>query len=196
LSANPARGRRTVTRDELKEKWSGFAAVASPTERLANAPRGGLDLSWLVPFIKPYRGKLVLATLLALAAAGVQMLFPVFSQVIIDRVLPQHDQSLLLVIAAAMVGLIALAVAITITQRWILARMAALLDADTVEFISDRLLRLPMRYFESRRTGDIQRRLAGLQQVRSVPIQSGIAGLTAATQFVVALVIMFTYSLC
>jgi ATP-binding cassette subfamily B protein len=118
----------------------------------------------------------------------------VLSQVIIDRVLPRQDDSLLWVIAAVMVGLMALAVAITLTQRWILARTAAFLDADTVEFISDRILRLPMRYFESRRTGDIQRRLAGLQQVRSVLIQSGIAGLTAGTQFVVAIVIMFIYS--
>ncbi len=38
--ADPGRGLRTVTRAELEEKWSGYAALAAPTERLAQAPRG------------------------------------------------------------------------------------------------------------------------------------------------------------
>ncbi|MFZ0043589.1 MAG: cyclic nucleotide-binding domain-containing protein, partial [Solirubrobacteraceae bacterium] len=45
--ADPGRGLRTVSRAELAEKWSGYAALAQPTERLADAPRGGLNLRWL-----------------------------------------------------------------------------------------------------------------------------------------------------
>ena len=43
-------------------------------------------------------------------------------------------------------------------QRYLLARVAATIDGETLDYITERLLRLPMRYFETRRTGDIERR--------------------------------------
>ena len=192
--ADPGRGLRTVSRAELEEKWSGYAALAAPTERLASAPRGGLDLRWLWPFVAPHRRRLIVATVFALIAAGLEMAIPVFSQQIIDKVLPQHDRSLLYLLAALMIGVIVLAVAVTIVQRLVLARTASQLDVDTLDFLSARLLRLPMRYFEARRTGDIERRISGMRQVRAVLIQNGVAALTAATQLIVSLVIMFIYS--
>ncbi len=192
--ADPGRGLRTVSRAELEEKWSGYAALAAPTERLAQAPRGGLDLRWLWPFVAPHRRRLVVATVFALMAAGLEMTLPVFSQLIIDDVLPHERRTLLYILAAAMVGVVALAVGITIVQRFILARTASQLDVDTLDFLSARLLRLPMRYFEARRTGDIERRINGMRQVRAVLIQNGVAALTAVTQLAVSLVIMFLYS--
>jgi ABC-type bacteriocin/lantibiotic exporter with double-glycine peptidase domain len=51
-----------------------------------------------------------------------------------------------------------------------------------------------MSYFETRRTGDIDRRLDGVRQIRRLVVQGGLAGLTAATQFVVAVAIMIVYS--
>jgi ABC-type bacteriocin/lantibiotic exporter with double-glycine peptidase domain/CRP-like cAMP-binding protein len=192
--ADPARGLRKFRREEVEQRWSGYAALCQSTERLAEAPRGGLDLRWLWPFLRPHRRALALALALALAAAGLQMVFPVFSQVIIDRVVGHHHESLLYVLTAAMVGLLAIAVGITIVQRYLVARVASRLDADTLDFISARLLVLPMSYFEARRTGDIERRLSGMQQVRAVLIQNGVAAATAVTQVLVAVVIMFLYS--
>ena len=40
------------------------------------------------------------------------------------------------------------------------------IDAATLDFLTRRLLALPMTYFTTRRTGDIQRRLEGIRQVR------------------------------
>ena len=192
--ADPGRGLRTVSRAELEEKWSGYAALAAPTERLAQAPRGGLDLRWLWPFVAPHRRRLIVAVVLALIAAALEMTLPVFSQVIIDQVIPHDRRTLLYVLAGLMVLVVVLAVGITIAQRLVLARTASQLDVDTLDFLSARLLRLPMRYFEARRTGDIERRISGMRQVRAVLIQQGVASLTAVTQLVVALVIMFPYS--
>ena len=158
------------------------------------APRGGLDLRWLGPFVRPYRRVLAIAVLLSLVAAGFEMALPVFSQVIVDHVIGHHDQGLLFVLMAAMLGALVVAVGVTVLQRFLLARVASHLDSETLDFISAKLLRLPMRYFETRRTGDIQRRISGMRQVRAVLVQNGLVALTAATQLVVALVIMFSYS--
>jgi ATP-binding cassette subfamily B protein len=55
------------------------------------------------------------------------------------------------------------------------------------------MLALPMSYFNSRRTGDIQRRLAGMRQVRTFLVQDGVEGLTAAATLLAALSLMVIY---
>ncbi|MFZ0043942.1 MAG: peptidase domain-containing ABC transporter, partial [Solirubrobacteraceae bacterium] len=137
---------------------------------------------------------LTIGLVLALISAGLEMVLPVFSQTIIDHVIPDHNETLLFVLLGGMIGVLAVAVGVLLVQRWVVARVAASLDADTLDFMTMRLLSLPMRYFETRRTGDIERRLSGLQQIRAVLIGNGIAAATAAAQLLVAVVIMAFYS--
>jgi ABC-type bacteriocin/lantibiotic exporter with double-glycine peptidase domain len=47
--------------------------------------------------------------------------------------------------------------------------------------LTERLLALPMSYFHTRRTGDIQRRLGGAQQIRAFAVQDGTVALIATT---------------
>jgi CRP-like cAMP-binding protein/predicted double-glycine peptidase len=101
---DPARGPRAVSREQVAEKWSGYTALAAPTEALAAAPRGGLDLRWLGPFVRPYRRVLVIALVLSLIAAGFEMALPVFGQVIVDDVIGPRNEGLLYVLMAAMLG--------------------------------------------------------------------------------------------
>ena len=68
------------------------------------------------------------------------------------------------------------------------------IDSGTLDYLTRRMLALPMTYFNARRTGDIQRRLAGVRQVREFLVQQGVGGLTSLTQLAAALVLMFVYS--
>jgi ATP-binding cassette subfamily B protein len=67
------------------------------------------------------------------------------------------------------------------------------LDRRTLDFLTAKLLALPMRYFHSRRTGDIQRRLAGMREVRSSMVVQGVNGLASVTTLGVALGLMVYY---
>jgi ABC-type bacteriocin/lantibiotic exporter with double-glycine peptidase domain len=88
-----------------------------------------------------------------------------------------------------MIGALLMAVGVTVVQRLLLARVASNIDGETFDFVSANLLRLPMRYFETPRTGDTQRRISGIRQVRAVLVQNGLVAPTAAAQLIVALVL-------
>ena len=192
--ADPARRLRRVGRPDLEAEWSGYAALPSPTPRLAEAPLGRASARWLMEFVRPYRGRLLVGVGLALAAAGLEMLFPVLTQQVFDNVLVNDDYSLLNVLTIGMLGVLALSLLVTMVQRRMLARIAAGIDVSTLDYITSRLLALPMSYFETRRTGDIERRLDGVRDIREMLVQGGLVALTAATQLLAALVIMFIYS--
>ncbi|HEY7676695.1 MAG TPA: peptidase domain-containing ABC transporter [Candidatus Methylomirabilis sp.] len=192
--ADPAIGLRRLPRAEFEAKWTGYAALFDYTEAFARAPEGRPSLAWLLEFFRPYAGVLGKAVGLAALVSAFQMVLPVFTQVIVDKVLVEQDVGLLRVLMLAMLAVLGLMVASMVVQRYLLSFVAVRVDAATLDFLTRRLLTLPMTYFSARRTGDIQRRLAGTRQVREFLVQHGVAGLTAAVQLVAALVLMFVYS--
>ena len=192
--ADPARRLRRVSRSELAEQWSGYVALPTATPRLAEAPLGRASAGWLAEFVRPYRNRLLAGTALALGAAGLEMLFPVLTQQVFDHVLVHRNYSLLNILTIAMLGVLALSLAVTMFQRRLLARIAVGIDVATLDYITGRLFALPMSYFETRRTGDIERRLDGVRELREMLVQGGIVALTSAAQLIAALVIMFVYS--
>jgi ATP-binding cassette subfamily B protein len=192
--ADPATGLRRMKRDEFEAKWSGYAALLAPTPDLQNAPVQRSRSRWIWEFVRPHRSALVRATLLALVAAGLSMLIPVFSQLIVDHVIVQQDVGYLNAVVLGMVGVLVLLTGATIGQRYLLSRTAVTIDGNALDFIMGKLLGLPMSYFYSRRTGDISRRLTGFRQAREFLVQEGVEALTAATQLVVAIVLMFVYN--
>jgi ATP-binding cassette subfamily B protein len=192
--ADPAIGVRWIDRPEFLEKWSGYAALLKPTPALEDAPEVRASFGWLRDIFRPHRGTFVRALLLALLAAALQFVIPVFSQVIVDSVIAKNDTSLLTIVVLAMAVVILLMIVTQIVQRYILSRAAVKMDGSSLDFITSKLLALPMSYFNARRTGDIERRLAGLRQVRQLLVQNGIQALTAVAQIAVAMVLMFVYS--
>ncbi len=192
--ADPGLGLRRLPREEFEAKWSGYAALFDYAEAFADAPEGRPSAAWLWRFVRPYSDLLVKALALAFLVSVLQMVLPVFTQVIVDRVLVEQDVGLLRVLIVAMVAVLGLMIVALVIQRYLLSWVAVRVDAVSLDFLTRRLLSLPMSYFSTRRTGDIQRRLAGTRQVREFVVQQGVSGLTAAVQLMAAITVMFLYS--
>ena len=191
--ADPALGIRRIKRSEFEERWSGYAALFEPTPAFDETPveKG---FQWLWGFFRPWRRSLGAASLLALGVSALQMVLPLFIQVVVDRVLPARDFDLLRVLLLSIAAVALVMLFGGLAQRYILSRLTVKVDASTFDHIAQRMLALPMTYFYARRTGDIQRRMAGMQQIRQLVVQNGVVALTAVTQLVTALVLMFIVS--
>ena len=191
---DPARGPRRIPRSEWDASWSGFCCLVAPTPALAEMPEGASPWRWLLPFFRPHRRPFISALALGLGAAALQMLIPVAAGSIVDGAIAEGDRQRLHLLALGMLGVLLAAVTANLVQRWLLARVAVRFDAATLDHVTDRLLALPASYFASRRTGDIERRVGGMRQVRIYLVQEGVVGLTAAAQVLVAVVIMMLFS--
>ena len=192
--ADPARGLRRIPREEFLERWSGYTSVVGYTERLAEAPEARTSLAWVKPFLRPHRRLVLFAVGLSIAAAVLELVLPILTQVVVDRVLPSGNLDLLWIVMAAIVAVLLAITAATFAQSYLLSKVAVRFDVATLDFLTGRLLDLPMSYFSTRRTGDIERRLLGARQVRAFFIQSGVQALTSATQLLASLGLMFFYS--
>lgn len=191
---DPSSGRRRVSREEFGQKWSGYAALFDYTEAFAAQPEAERDWAWLARFLRPHTGLLVRSLGLAALVAALQLALPVFSQVIVDRVLVESDRALLTVVVIGMFAVLGLSLGASLVQRYLLSWVAVRFDTAALDYLTRTLLALPMKYFAARRTGDILRRLAGMSQVRDFLVGQAVGGLSAAVQLVVAVALMFLYS--
>jgi ABC-type bacteriocin/lantibiotic exporter with double-glycine peptidase domain len=192
--ADPARGPRTIPMAEVEQKWSGYVATARPTPRLAQAPREKLQVAWLLPFLAPQRTRIVIAIVMALVAAGAAMVPPILSKDVIDAIQAHQGAGRVNELIGIMFGFLLVSLVASLVQRRVLARASVELDSASLDFVTGRLLGLPLAYFESRRTGDIERRLNGLRELRQILVQNVPGALAGAVQLVVTLIIMFAYS--
>lgn len=194
LVADPAIGLRRLPRSEFEERWTGYTALFDYTEAFAAAPESKASFSWLFRILRPYADLLGQAVGLAVMVSALEMCFPIFTQVIVDRVLVDKNIDLLRVLGIGMVTMLVLTVVATIVQRYLLSFVAVRFDAAANDVLMQRLLALPLPYFGARRTGDIQRRIGGLRQVRQLLVQHGALAITSFAQLAAALGLMLVYS--
>src|SRR6266851_4838846 len=192
--ADPALGHRRIPRHEFEQKWSGYAALFDYTIAFEQAPESKATLSWLLPFFAKFRRTLVQVVLLSVAVSILSLLFPVFTEMVVDKVIVERDLGLLSTILVGMGAALFFVQASSLAQEYLLSFAAVRLDTAILDFLSRQLLALPMTYFSSRRTGDIQRRLDGARQVRQFAVGSGIGALLALVQLTGALCLMLIYS--
>ncbi|MFN8156804.1 MAG: peptidase domain-containing ABC transporter [Candidatus Nanopelagicales bacterium] len=191
--ADPARGLLRMTREEFLDGWSGYAAVLTPTPALQEVPEDRVDARWLAPLVRPHRRALVIAVVLALVAAVLELVVPVLARYVVDDAVTPGDTSVLrAVVPAAVVAVLALVAASTV-ERLLLARVAVDLDISTLDFVTGRLLDLPATYFAARRSGDIEKRLGGASQIRAFLVDSGVQVLTAGATVLASVVLMLVY---
>lgn len=192
--ADPAIGVVTMSREELLRHWDGYAARVAPTGDAVEVPNGAPNLRWLRPFLLAHRRALVLALILALAAAAGEVALPLLVQLIVNDVVSHKATSAIDLIGLGILGLAVVGTAASLFQRLVLVGATARFDSDTLDFITERLLGLPMSYFASRRIGDIERRLTGAREIRRVVVQQGIQAVSAGAQVLVGVAIMFALS--
>ena len=192
--SDPGSGVRRLSRAQLAERFTGYAALFDYTSALELTPEQRLGLSWALPFVAPHTRDLLHAALLAVAATAAEMVVPLLTQTVFDRVLVDRDLDLLHTLMLALGAVLAFSITASMAQRYLLAFVAVRMDASTLDFISRRLLSLPSRYFSARKTGDIQRRLGGLRQIREFVVQQGVGVLTATAQLGGAVALMLLYN--
>ncbi len=141
--ADPATGKRSVSLAEFQQRWTGYTALFDYTPVFAQQPTAAHGLAWLWPIVKPHRPLLARALGLAVVVSILQLVLPVFTQVIVDRVLVEQDVSLLRLLIIVMGGVMLFIVASLAAQRYLLAFTAVRVDAAGLDYITRRLLALP-----------------------------------------------------
>ncbi len=173
-------------------RLTGTLILLGTEQRPKQGQRQGFGLRSLLPGLLRYKG-----TLLQLLGASVfvqlfAMVTPLFTMVIIDRVLTTGAMSTLNVLILGLAAIAVFDLLIGLLRGSLLANLTHRIDADLVARLFRHLTRLPMSYFGAQRTGDTVARVRELESVRQ--FLTG-PSLTAIIDFVFAFLFIAVMSL-
>ncbi len=100
--ADPALGLRKIPRKDFEQHWSGYAALFDYTTAFEKTPETKARLKWFVPFLKKFRAIFLQVLLLALVVTFLQLFFPIFTGIVVDKVIGEKNIGLLKTIMVGM----------------------------------------------------------------------------------------------
>jgi subfamily B ATP-binding cassette protein HlyB/CyaB len=194
LVQNPVEARpQILARSAFEAVWTG--------EVLLLTKRAGLrlhdvqfDFTWFIPAIVKYRrllGEVLLASFFLQLFA---LLTPLFTQVVIDKVLVHKGFTTLHVLAIGMVALALFDALLGGLRTYLFAHTTNRIDVGLGAQLFRHVLALPLAYFEARRVGDTVARVRELEHIRQFLTSNSVTVILDLLFTVVFLGVMWFYS--
>jgi ATP-binding cassette subfamily B protein len=192
---DPGTGRRTVTLEEVGKTFTGVAVVFEPGPdfvRSAGEPRRGAMryVREIVAQSALLRRILALSVVLRVLALAT----PLLTGLIVDRVVPGREHSLLLVIGVALGTVAAFDFASALVRAHLMLHLRTRLDAKiTLDFV-EHLIALPYAFFHQRSAGDLMMRLNSNTTIREILTAGTLTGVLDGALACLYLIVLFLAS--
>ena len=157
---------QTLSRKEFENIWN--EEVILITQRAPILGKGGkFDISWFIPVLLRYKrifSEVIVASFFLQVFALVS---PLFFMVIIDKVLVHRGLTTLDVLVFGLLVVSVFEVLLGLLRTYIFSHTTNRVDVELGAKLFDHLLKLPLSYFQARRTGESIARVRELENIRN-----------------------------
>lgn len=175
--SDPALGKIKYTHKEFAERWgepdasTGILLLVEPTEQFFHGEgfekeertKGGIGFLW--EYLKPYKKYLNQVLLGLFLATLVQLMLPFLTQSLVDYGINYENLSFIYLIVIAQLFLFLTRAASNVLRDWILLFISTRMNIEMISDFLDKLLSLPVKYFDSKTTGDFMQRIYDHQRI-------------------------------
>jgi len=191
---DPAIGRRTVPAAAFGRSYTGVAITLEPG---ADFIRGGKAGASPYRYLRPILGQgvlvrrvLVISVLLQLLALAV----PLFTAVVVGRIVPDGDRHLLVVLTVAMAAVAGYYFLVSLVRGHVLLYLRTHLDRQLTTRFVRHLTDLPFAFFLSRSAGDLMMRMQSNATVREILTEGSLSAILDGGMATIYLVLLLVIS--
>jgi subfamily B ATP-binding cassette protein HlyB/CyaB len=191
---------KVMLHEELATRFAGAAFQLALETKGISDPDGALNkqkdfgFSWFIPELlkhkRIWRDVLVASLVIQLLALAT----PLFTQVIVDKVVVHRTQSTLIVIGIGLGVFMVFSALLSWVRQYLILHTGNRVDAVLGAAVFNHLLKLPTRYFEQRSTGVIAARLHGVETIREFIASASVTLILDFPFLIIFLCMMMYYS--
>jgi subfamily B ATP-binding cassette protein HlyB/CyaB len=172
------------------------ASTADPGDDIAEftLDKKAFGFSWFVPELLKHKAIWRDVLLASLAIQLVGLVTPLFTQVIIDKVIVHQTDSTLIVLGVALVMFMLFTSSMTWLRQYLVLHTGNRIDAVLGSQVLRHLLRLPLPFFEFRSTGVLVARMQGVETIREFVSGAAVTLVLDFPFLLIFLAVMFAYS--
>ncbi len=206
--SDPAKGRVCYSEAEFEAGWLSTASQGMPKGiALFLAPGEGFDAAnagadggerrsfgFLLSYLRTYRRYFMhIVAGLALGCL-LQLILPFMTQAIVDVGIKNGNISLIWLILLGELMIVTGRTATDFIRRWLLLHISMRINISLVSDFFIKLLRLPMAFFDTRKTGDLLQRMADHGRVQQFLTGQVLGVLFTLLSFVIFGVVLLVYN--
>lgn len=175
--ADPGVGLRYLDEKALRDGWRDWVMLLLEPDpvRFAEQPDDRSRIGGLSRFIKrvlPYRGLLAQVLLFNAILGLLALTSPFLIQILTDDVLVRGDTQLLTRVVIAVCVMQLIGSSLRLIQANLIAHFSQRLQLGLILEFGRQILRLPLSYYESRRSGEVSSRLEDIQVINQLVSQA------------------------
>lgn len=194
--ADPASGgRRTLSRADFLAAWTGETLFLRPAEAFAGVDNDRPTLARFWPYLRPLRPFIAELLLASLLIQVLSLALPSFARFVIDDMIARRDERWLVPSLEAIAAVLGVYLAVSFGRRRLLQFISRQLDARIVNDFHEHLLRLPVRFFESRAVGDVVNRFEETGKITQFLTGTGVGFFLDIATAVLYVALMAHYNL-
>ena len=156
-----------VTHADFKKQWSGVLVLIMPNEDFEAKSEKVSIAGRLWFLLKPHRSVLLQATIGAAVFTIIGLSTAIYVQLIVDHVLIDGNRNLLNLLGVGMIALVLLQIFIGVAKTVFTLKTGQLIDARLILGYYKHLLKLPQRFFDTMRVGEIISRINDAVKIRT-----------------------------
>ena len=194
LIQDPIEARPLVfSREQFESAWSGQLLLFTKRASLRLQDLK-FDFTWFIPSLVKYRKLLGEVLVASFFLQFFALLTPLFTQVVIDKVLVHKGFTTLHVLAIGMIALALFDAVLGGLRTYLFSHTTNRIDVGLGAQLFRHVLALPLAYFEARRVGDTVARVRELEQIRQFLTSNSVTVVLDLFFTVVFLAVMWFYS--
>lgn len=204
--ADPAHGLVKLTAQEFLNGWAstrnegtneGIALLLEPQPDFYAAEGETPDkakFSFILQYLKPYKKLIVQLFMGMLLGTLLQLIFPFFSQSIVDYGIGTGNLGFVTLILIAQLTLYAAQTAVEFIRSWILLHISTRINISIISDFLIKLMKLPIGFFDTKMIGDLMQRIGDHRRIEAFLTSSTLNTLFSIVTFVVFAVVLAFYS--
>ncbi|MBB3123343.1 ATP-binding cassette subfamily B protein [Mesoflavibacter sabulilitoris] len=196
IIGDPAKGIISYTKEELEAIWKSKTCLTlAPNENFVKTETQNQNKKqWFLKLLKEDYRLISFSVLLGMGIAILGMAMAIFSQKLIDDILPSKDFNKLVTGIALVAFLLLIRVLFTALRDYFLIRQTKDFNNRIVDSFYMSLLNLPKPFFDTRKIGELVARLNDTQRVQRVISQIVSNVVINALVTIVSIGLLFYYS--
>ncbi|MFZ5977625.1 MULTISPECIES: peptidase domain-containing ABC transporter [Hydrotalea] len=202
--ADPAYGLISIDKDTFFKSWistvdeKGTSLLLEPTPEFLKkneVKEKNKGYTFLFRYLKPYKKYIVQLLIGMFITSLISLTFPFLTQVLIDIGVTDKNLSILYLILLSQLFLFTGNTIIEIIRSWLLLHINARVTLNIISDFLIKLLKLPIKYFDTKAIGDISQRISDHHRIENFLTNSTLSTLFSIINIVIFSLVLSFYNI-
>lgn len=169
IVGDPAKDLERLEIDEFYKNFTGAMLLLRPNEKFTGGKLKGTKMfDRYVKLLLPHKKLFVYTIIASFLITVLGILSSLFNNIIYDEILPYQQKDVLKIMLVVFLGISLTQIAVSFIRQWMLIHLSMKIDIPLMLGYFEHVYKLPMKFFASRKTGDITTRFSDAFTIKDI----------------------------